>query len=148
MVLKSSVGLVHLVDDHDGLLAHVQGLVQHEPRLRHAALEGIHQEEDTVRHVQDTLHLTAEIAMAGSVDNVDFHALVRNGHILRENGDAPLAFQVVVVQDEVPEVLGPTDEIGLVDHPVHEGGLAVVHMGNDGDIPNILHNLLLKNLQS
>ena len=134
-----AVGLVHLVDDHDGLLAHVQGLVQHEPRLRHAALERVHQQEDAVRHIEHALHLAAEIAMAGSVDDIDLDALVRDGHILRENGDAALALQVVVVQDEVPQILGTANEIGLIDHPVHERRLAVVDVGDDSDVSDVLH---------
>ena len=134
-----AVGLVHLVDDDDGLLAHVQGLVQHEPRLRHAALERVHQEKDAVGHVEHALHLAAEVAVAGGVDDIDFHALVRDGHILRKNGDAAFALQVVVVQDEVSEILGTAHEIGLIDHPVHERRLAVVDVGDDGDVSDVLH---------
>ena len=138
-LVRAAVGLVHLVDDDDGLLAHVQRLVQHEARLGHATFERVDQKEDAVRHVQHALHLAAEIAVAGSVDDIDFHAFVRDGHILRENGDAAFALQVVAVQDEVPQVLGPAHEIGLVDHPVHERRLAVVDVGDDGDIPDVLH---------
>ena len=77
--------------------------------------------------------------MAGGVDDIDLDAFVRDGHILRENGDAALALQVVVVQDEVPEVLGTANEIGLIDHPVHERRLAVVDVGDDGDVSDVLH---------
>ena len=150
-LVGAAVGLVHLVDDDDGLLAHVQRLVQHETRLGHAALERVHQQKHAVRHVEHALHLAAEITVAGGVDDVDLHALVGDRHVLREDGDAALPLQVVAVQDEVPEVLGPPDEVGLVDHPVHEGGLAMVHVSDDRDISDILHilpNNLLKSLQS
>ena len=79
--------------------------------------------------------------MAGSVDNIDLHALVRHGHVLREDGDAALALEVVVVQDELAEVLGLTHEIRLVDHPVHESRLAVVDVGDNSYVSDICHCL-------
>ena len=142
-LVGTAVGLVDLVDHHDGLLAHVQRLVQHETRLGHAALERVHEQQNAVRHVEDAFHLAAEIAMAGSVDDVDFHALVGDGDVLRQDGDAALALQVVVVQDEVSKVLGAADQVGLVDHPVHEGGLAMVYVRDDRYISDVLHMLLI-----
>ena len=80
--------------------------------------------------------------MAGSVDDVDLHALVSDRNVLREDGDAALPFQVVAVQDEIAEILGLPHEVGLVDHAVHEGGLAMIHVGDDRDISDVLHSLL------
>ena len=77
--------------------------------------------------------------MARSVDDVDFYALVDDGNVLREDGDAPLAFQVVVVQDELSKVFGLADQIGLVNHPVHEGGFAVVDVRDERYVPDFLH---------
>ena len=79
--------------------------------------------------------------MAWGVDYIDLHALVGHGHVLREDGDSALALEVVVVQDELAEVLGLTHEIRLVDHPVHERRLAVVHMGDDCYVSDICHCL-------
>ena len=80
--------------------------------------------------------------MAGSVDDIDLHTLIRHRHVLREDGDAALPFQVVVVQDEIAQIFGLAHEIGLIDHTVHEGGLAVVHVGDDRYVSDVLHILL------
>ena len=78
--------------------------------------------------------------MTRSVDNVDFHAFINHRDILGENGDAAFALQVVVVQDEVPEVLGLSHQVGLVNHAVHERGFAMVYMGDDGNVSDVLHS--------
>ena len=145
-LVRAAVRLVHLVDHHDGLLAHFDGLVQHETGLRHAAFEGVDQQQHAVRHVQHTLDLAAEIAVSGRIDNIDFHALIGHRHVLREDGDPPLPLQVVAVEDEVAEVLRPAHQVGLVDHPVDKGRLAVVHVRDDRDVPDF-HIVRLKNLQ-
>ena len=77
--------------------------------------------------------------MARSVDDVDFHALIDDGNVLRQDGDAPFAFEVVVVEDELSEVFGLADQIGLVNHPVHKGGLAVVDVRDERYVPDFLH---------
>ena len=79
--------------------------------------------------------------MARSVYNVDFYTFIGYGNVLCENGDASFPFEVVVVEDELVQVLGLAHEVGLIDHPVHERGLAVVHMGDDGDISDFLHTI-------
>ena len=93
-----AVGLIDFVDDHDGLQSQLDGLLRHEAGLRHGSLEGIHHEEHAVGHVEHTLHLAAEVAVAWSVDHIDFHPLVSDGNIFGQNGDATFALQVVVVE--------------------------------------------------
>ena len=67
----AAVGLVHLVDHHDGLQAARQRLGKHELGLRHRALGGIHQQERAIDHRENPLHLAAEIGMSGGVDDVE-----------------------------------------------------------------------------
>ena len=135
--VRAAVRLVHLVDDHDRLLAHFNGFVQHETGLRHAAFESIDQQQDTVRHVQHALDFSAEIAVPGRVDDVDLDILVHDRHVLGQDGDTSLAFEIVVVEDEFAQVLGAADQVGLVDHPVHERRLAVVDMCDNRDVPYV-----------
>ena len=147
-LVGTAVGLVHLVDHHDRFLPHVDGLVQHETGLGHAAFKRIHQQEDAVGHIEDTLHLAPEIAMSRSIDNIDLHPFIGDGHVLGKDSDATLPFQVIVVQDKIAEIFGPAYKVGLIDHPVHEGGLSMVNMGNNGDVSDVLHNTFFcKNLQ-
>jgi hypothetical protein len=77
--------------------------------------------------------------VARRVDNVDFYVLVDDGNILRQDGNAPFPFQVVVVQDELSKVFGLADQIGLVNHPVYEGGFAVIDVRDERYIPDFLH---------
>ena len=135
----TAVGFIDLIDDHDGFLAQFKRFLQDEARLRHAAFEGVYQQEHAVGHIQDPFHLASEIAVARSVDDVDFHALIDDGNVLRQDGDAPFAFEVVVVEDELSEVFGLADQIGLVNHPVHKGGLAVVDVRDERYVPDFLH---------
>mgnify|MGYP007025271457 CR=1 FL=1 len=51
-------------------------IIAHVDRLRHGAFKSVHHQDDPVDHFQDALHLTAEIGMAGSVDNIDFCILI------------------------------------------------------------------------
>ncbi len=48
-----------------------------------------------VSHLEDALDLAAEVGMARSVDDVNLHALVLDGDVLRQNGNAALALLVV-----------------------------------------------------
>ena len=135
----AAVEFIHLIDYDDGLLPHFQRLLQHETRLRHRTFKGIDQQQHAVGHVEHTLHLTAEIGVARSVDNIDFHALIGNRHILGQDGDSPLPLQIIVVQNQFTEVFRLAGQLGLVNHAVHEGRLAVVHVGDDRYVSDCLH---------
>ena len=122
------VGAVDLVYHHNHLVAQLQGLGQHKPCLGHGALGGVNQQDNAVDHLQDALHLAAEVGVARSVHNVDLHPAVLNG------GNASLALQVTRVHYPVGDRLIFPVDAGLLEHFVHQGGLAVVHVGDDGDI--------------
>ena len=79
--------------------------------------------------------------MAGSIYDVDLDSFINDGDVLGQDGDAALTLKVVVVEDELAEILGLADEIGLIDHTVHERGLAMVDVGDDRYVSDILHNL-------
>ena len=98
-LVGAAVGLVHLVDDNDGLEAELKGLLQHKARLGHRALKGVDQQQAAVSHIEHALHLAAKVAVTRGVDDVDLVTVVRDGHILGQDGNAALAFQVIAVQD-------------------------------------------------
>ena len=95
--LVALVGAVDLVDDDDRPQALLQRLGDHELGLRHRAFGGVDQHDGAVHHVEDALHLAAEIGVAGRVDDVDARALPEDGGALGQDGDAALALQVVAV---------------------------------------------------
>ena len=76
--LRARIGTVNLVDHHDGLQAGFQRLGQNVARLRQRAFAGIHQQHDAIDHLQRTFHLSAEIAMAGRVHNIDLEVVVEH----------------------------------------------------------------------
>ena len=140
----STVGLIHLVDDHHRLQTYLQGLLQHEACLRHRTLEGIHQQQAAVGHIQHTLHLATEIAMPRSVDNIDLCVLIVNTNVLRKDGDSALTLQLIVIQHQFTCLLVLAEEVTSQQHLVHQRSLSVVYVGNDGYVPNTLHTIFYK----
>ena len=76
--------------------------------------------------------------MAGGVDDVDLHAAVAHRGVLGEDRDALLALEVVRVHDPLVDVLVGAEDAGLPEHGVDQRGLAVVDVGDDGDVAQII----------
>ena len=74
--VRTAIELVHLVDYHHRLLAHLDGFLEHKPGLRHTALECVHKQEHPVGHIQHPFHLTTEVTVARGVDYIDFDILI------------------------------------------------------------------------
>ena len=141
-ICRAGAGAVDLVDDHDRLDSQVEGFLEHEAGLRHRSVEGIDQQQDRVDHLQHPLDFAAEVGMAGGVDDVDLQPAVVNGKVLGEDGDAALLLQVVAVHDPFGDDLVLAEDSGLLEHGVDQGGLAVVDVGDDGDVADVLgHDL-------
>jgi len=77
--------------------------------------------------------------VAGGVDDVDdgdgtvLVDLMYCG-VLRENGDALLAFEVAGVHNAIDQLGALLERAGLTKHGVDEGGLAVVDVCDDGNV--------------
>jgi hypothetical protein len=72
--------------------------------------------------------------VARGVDDVDLDALVLHGRVLGEDGDAPLPLQDVRIHGALGDLLPVPELQGLPQQAVHEGGLAVVYVRDDGDV--------------
>jgi hypothetical protein len=139
------IGPVDLVDHEHDRHVGVQRLAQHEPRLRQRALGGVHQQHDPVDHGEAALDLTAEVGVAGGVDDVDRHALgsrrsdVPHRRVLREDRDALLPLEVAGVHHAVGHALELVggEGAGLAQHRVDQRGLAVVDVGDDRDVAQV-----------
>ena len=136
--LRARVGTVNLVDHQDRRQLGFQRLAQHVARLRQRAFAGVHQQHHAVHHLQRALHFAAEIAVAGRVHDVDLDVVVENGRVLGQNGDAALALQFVGVHHALDVGLVGAEGAALVQHGVHQRGLAVVHVRDDGDVAKTL----------
>ena len=133
-LVNALVGAVDLVDDDDHAVAKLQRAAEYEARLRHGTFGGVHEQDDAVDHFEHTLDLAAEVGVARRVDDVDLDALVGDGGILCENGDAALAFEIAGVHHALDNLLIFAVYARLLEHFVHKRRLAVVNVGNDCDI--------------
>ena len=122
-----------------------QRLAQHEPGLGERALGGVDQQHDAVDHRQSALDLAAEVGVAGGVDDVDRHRPVggagtgvAHGGVLGEDRDALLALEVAGVHRALVDVLVRAEGAGLPQHRVDERGLAVVDVGDDRDVAQVV----------
>ena len=134
---RPRVGTVDLVDDDDRLQAHLQRLRHHEFGLRQRALGGVDQHQRAIHHVEDALDLAAEIGVAGGVDDVDAGILPLHRGRLGQDGDAALALQIVGVHGAFGDLLVLAEGAGVLQQTVDERGLAVVDVGNDGDVTKV-----------
>ena len=136
-----SVGAVDLVDAQDRTQAHLQRLGQHEFGLGHDALFGVDQQDAAVHHAEDALDLTAEVGVAGGVDDVDPGlarlAVPEHARAFGQDGDAALALLVVGVHGALGRRLIGSEHTRLGQKLVHQGGFAVVDVGDDGDVAQV-----------
>ena len=108
--------------------------------MRHGPLGRVHQQQYAVNHVHNTLDLAAEIGMTGRVDDIDLDRLTGlriddgDGRILGQDGDTAFAFEVVGIHNALGHLLVFTEDMRLSQHEIHQRGLAVVHVGNNGNI--------------
>ena len=141
-LLRVGVVAVDLVDDHDGLGTGLECLAQHEASLGLGTFRRIHDQQHAVDHVHDTLDLAAEVGVSRSIHNVDVVVLVLEGGVLGANRDALFLFQVHGIHQALHLGLSlvGAEGSGLLEKAVDERGLAVVDVGDDRDISDVLHN--------
>ncbi len=142
-LVRTAVEFVHLVDNHDGFEVEFQCLLQHEACLRHRPLEGVHEQQHAVRHIEYALHLAAEIGVPGSVYDVDFVAFILDSDVFGKDSDASLALQVVVIQYQLAFLFVVAKQVGSVQHLVNQGGFAVVNVGDNRYVSNLLHTCVV-----
>ncbi len=78
-LVGAGVLAVDLVDDDDRLGPDFERLAQDEFRLGLGAVEGVHDQEHAVDHLENALHLAAEIGVAGGVDDVHVVVVILEG---------------------------------------------------------------------
>src|SRR5690606_8315809 len=83
---------------------------------------------------QHALDLAAEVRVSGRVDDVDAVALPGDGGVLGQDRDATFLLLVVAVHHALGEHGAFGERARLLEQAVDEGGLAVVDVGDDGDV--------------
>ena len=132
------VGPVDLVDDKDHRQARLERLAQHEAGLWQRTFARVDQEQHPVDHRERALDLTAKVGVAGRVDDVERHVAVAHRRVLGEDRDALLALEVVRVHDPLVDVLIGAKGARLPQERVDERRLAVVDVGNDRHIAQVV----------
>ena len=138
-LVGTAVGLVDLVDHHHRLQSDLDSLLEHEAGLGHRSLESVDKEQTAVGHIEHTLHLAAEVGVSRSVYYINFSIFVVDGYVLRQDRYAAFAFKVVIVEDKFAGILILTKEVTGKEHFIDERGFTVVHVCDNGDIADILH---------
>ncbi len=137
-VVDRAVGIathaVDLVHHEDRPQAERQRLAGDETGLRHRAFEGVHQQEHGVDHLEHTLDLATEVRVAGGIHDVDADAFPCDGGKLGQDGDAALAFEVVRIHRAIRDHLASAEGSRLAQESVDQSGLAVIDVGDDGDV--------------
>ncbi len=136
--VRTRARTVDLVHHHDRTQAGLERLLGHEAGLRHGAVLGVDHQQYGVHHAHHALDLTAEVGVAGGVDNVDVVAVPLQCGVLGQDGDAAFLFLVVGVHHALVFRFFAVQGAGQAQQLVDEGGLAMVDVGDDGDVAKIL----------
>jgi hypothetical protein len=144
-ILDLDLGQVDLVDDGDEDEIVVNGQVGIGQGLGFDPLGGVDDQECAVAGGQAARNLIGEIDVARGIDKVEDILFPREAFVGQPDGlgldrDAPLPLEIHGVEDlllELPGGQGP----GQLDEPVGQGRFAVVDVGNDGEVPDILHGI-------
>src|SRR4029077_1766395 len=78
--------------------------------------------------------------MARRVDDIDVRAVPLDAGAFGQDGDASLAFQIVGIQRPLLHVLVLSHRARLLQELVHKRGLAMVDMGDDGNVADVHKN--------
>ena len=141
--LNAGVGTVDLVDGNDQGQILLQSFLQNKTGLGHAAFGCVNQQQNAVDHFQHAFYLAAKVGVARGVNNVDLDAVIDAGAVLCQDGDAAFTLDGAGVHHALSNLLIGAECAGLLQHLIHEGGLAMVNVGDNGNIAKIFldHNL-------
>ena len=137
-LLRLGGGQVDLVDHRHDLVVMLDRLVDVCERLRFHALRRIHHQQRAFARGKAAAHFIGEVDVARRVHQVQLIGLavlglVIKAHGLRLDGDAALLLDVHVVEHLLGHfTLGKA--AGVLDQTIRQRRLAVVDMGDDGEI--------------
>ena len=113
--------------------------------MRHRPFDGIHQQQDTVNHRQDTFHLATEIGMPRRIDNIDMRSLIFHGTVFGENGDPAFLFQIIGIHHPFTDGLIFTESSGLTQQLIDQCGFAVIDVRDNRDVADSAFGFRHKN---
>ena len=137
--VRPRVFAIDLVDDDNRLRFVFERLSQNETRLRLRSIVGVYNQQHAVHHLHDPLDFAAEIGMARRIDDVDPITVPLKGGVLRTDCDPFLALEVHRIHHSFLDLLVRAEGAALPQQLIHESGLAVVDVRNDGDVADFIH---------
>ena len=75
--------------------------------------------------------------MPGRVDDVDLHVAALHRRVLGQDRDALLTLKIAEIHHALCDVLVLPERAGLPEHCVDERRLAMVDVGDDGDVAQV-----------
>jgi len=135
--VSTGVRAINLIDHDKRLEPHFKGFGEHKSRLRHRAFGGIDQNQTTIGHAEYTFDFATKIGVSRRIDNVDLHPFVRQGDVFSENGNAPLSFQVVGIENALGCQLAGAKLAALGKQAIDQRRVSMVDVGNDDDVAEI-----------
>ena len=106
--------------------------------MRHRAFDCVHQKQNAGNHFKHAFDFAAEIRVSRGVDNVDFHVVISDGGVFGENGYAPFSFQIAAVHNSFFNLLILAEGAALLQKFVNKSGFAVVDVGDDCNVTQVL----------
>ncbi len=142
-IRNARIGPIDLVDDENHRQVQFECLAEHEARLGQRPLGGIDEKHDAVHHRESPFDLTAEVGVSRRVHDIDLdRRAVRqrpaHGSVLGLDRDSLLAFEVEGVHHPVGIGSPVAHGSRLLEQGVHEGCLAVVDVGHDGHVAQVI----------
>ena len=135
-------GQVDFVEHWHNLVPGIQRVVDIGESLRLDALRSIDHQQRALAGGQRARHLIGEIDVAGRVHQVEdiilaIQRAIFQPHRLRLDGDAALALDIHRVEHLLHHV-ARRNRAGLLDQPVRQRRFAVIDMGNNGKIADVV----------
>ena len=98
----------------------------------------INEEDHTVDHAENPLHLATEIGVSRGIDDIDVIVTPGNRSVLGKNGNTPLFLKIVGIHHAFRGRLATVQRTRLLQQLVNKGGFAMVDVGDDSDISNFV----------
>jgi len=137
--IRACVAAVYLVDEYDRAQAEFERLGEYEFGLWQWAFCGIAKEHYAVYHGKYALYFTAKVGVARGVHDVDAQVAARYRSTFSQNGNTAFFFQIALIHNAGIDVLVGAESATLLQHLVDQSGFAMIHVGNNGNITDILH---------
>ena len=140
--VRIGAGQVDFINDRNDLQSRIHRQIGVGQGLGLNALRGVHHQNSSLAGGQRAGDLIVEVHMAGGVDEIENIVLavvgvVNQRYRMSLDGNAPLTLQIHVVQKLVGHI-PQGNRLGLFQNPVRQGGFAVVDVGDNAEVSNLL----------